>query len=139
MILCLLLIFGSNAFAICSGSSTVSTSYDSVNRVSTVTITWIDCHVAPFDLSGVTPSILGYVMTGITIPGAPAPTNLYNVTLTDSNGVEVTGNLMAARSATVSEQAKFIRYVNGILTFAVSGNIIPDAQGSIIFYVYTEK
>ena len=73
-----------------------------------------------------------YLFFMITNPGATAPTTLYDITLLDSDGIDMAGGVLANRSATVSEEAIPLlasgvsgdRIVNGALdvTITAAGN-----------------
>lgn len=81
----------------------------------------------------------GVILFVVTVPdsGGTAPTALYDVTLTDSDGVDVLGGLGANRSATATE---YLNYSSGLgavsksqltLTVANAG----DTKGGLV-YVY---
>lgn len=85
----------------------------------------------------------GYVFMVVTNPGATAPTALYDITLTDADGVDIMGGTLADRSATASEQAVPAvstglyggRYVIGGLTLNISNNSVNSATGTLVLYV----
>jgi hypothetical protein len=87
-------------------------------------------------------TVLGYVMLGETNPGAPAPTALYDVVLTNANDVDIFGGEHADRSASVSEEAMpkvgsayGDRFINSVLTFALDNNSVNSAEGQFKVYV----
>ena len=77
----------------------------------------------------------GWIMGFKTIPGSPAPTAGYSVTLSDSSGVDVLGGMGAGRSASVAESGVCLhggaynpmRRVDSVLTFAATGNSVNSA------------
>jgi hypothetical protein len=87
----------------------------------------------------------GVVIRVVTDPGTPAPTTLYDITLTDSNGIDVLGGAGANRSATVTEQCfptvatvPWECPVAGALTLTITGNSVVSAQGSVVIYIREE-
>ena len=87
----------------------------------------------------------GYVYMVVTDPGTgTAPTALYDITLSDSDGADVVEGNLADRSATVTEQVStyiggvpMARFVKGSLSVVVS-NAGNAGEGEIIFYIYVE-
>lgn len=88
------------------------------------------------------PELQGAVFLGLTIPSSvTAPTDQYDITLTDKYGVDVFGGVLANRSATANKQvtpkigsAYGTRYSKSRLTFALSNNSVNSAQGTFVFY-----
>ena len=81
----------------------------------------------------------GYVFLVTTNPGTTAPTANYDITLTDTDGVDIMAGDLADRSATVSEQedaAYGSRYVEGILTLTITNNSVNSAVGTVNVYYY---
>jgi len=85
----------------------------------------------------------GYVFMVIVNPGSTAPQANYDVTLLDSDGMDIMGGELANLSATVT--AQFVpkintvygtRFVRGPLTMTLSGNNVNGAVGEIIIYIY---
>lgn len=90
-----------------------------------------------------TPKIVGYVFSGVTNPGSVVPTDNYDITLKDDNGVDVFGGELLNRDEANSEQATpkignayGTRFVNSKLTFAISGQSVNSATGTLDVYVY---
>ena len=78
----------------------------------------------------------GYnLVEGRTNPGATAPQAAYDITLTDSDGIDLMGGRMADRSATASEAAvpeiasgvPWPRPVDGALTLTITNNNVNSA------------
>lgn len=88
------------------------------------------------------PELQGAVFMGFTIPDAvAAPTDEYDIVLTDKYGIDVFGGVLANRSNTTPQQvvpkigaAYGTRYAKSRLTFTLSGNSVNSAEGTFIFY-----
>lgn len=72
-----------------------------------------------------------YLVRIITNPGSTAPTASYDITLTDEDGIDVAGGLLANRSATLSEHVRDTCLVRGILTFTLTNNSVASATGTV--------
>ena len=91
------------------------------------------------------PAIDGHVLFVVTDPGTTAPTDNYDLTLVDSDSVDVMGGELANRDTANSEQAMpkigssyGKRYVKGTLTLNVSNNTQASANGSVKVYIGTD-
>ena len=89
------------------------------------------------------PAFNGYVFLITTNPGGTAPTDNYDITLTDSDTVDVAGGELANRDTTTSEQVVpkvgavyGSRYVETGVTLNLSGNSVNSATGTVKIYVY---
>jgi len=87
----------------------------------------------------------GYVFMVTTNPGSPSPTDGYDITLTDSDGVDIMGGELLARDETDSEQAVpkvdavyGARYVSGTVTLTISSNSVHGAKGTVNVFFYDE-
>lgn len=115
--------------------------YDNV-RVLTFTCTAdVTAHTYPVTTSS--GNINGYIFLVVTNPGGVAPTTLYDITLTDSDGVDIMGGELANRSATLSEQAVPLmgnvygsRFVNGTLTITITNNSVNSAVTVVKIFYY---
>ena len=86
----------------------------------------------------------GWIEKIVTKPGTPAPTDDYDVTLEDPEGVDVLGGAGADRDSSDSEQAvplagsarvaSFVAAPSA-LTLKVTGNSVNSAQGRVVIYV----
>lgn len=84
-------------------------------------------------------AVNGWVILTTTKPGTTNPTALYDLTLTDSDSIDVMGGTLADRSATLAEQVtSVVRYVRGKLTLNLSNNSVNTAQGTVTVYIYRE-
>lgn len=90
------------------------------------------------------PEIEGLVFMAVTDPGSTAPTALYDITLTDSDGCDVFGGELSDRSATAIEQATpkvgnsyQERYVKGAMTLNITNNSVNSATGTVKVYVHS--
>lgn len=125
-----------NAYA--AGSSTTIT-YDETSVVKKIIIDWVSDD-ATGTVSGSTKKINGRILRVVTDPGTPAPSTLYDITVTDPETIDVLQGLAANRSATVTEDLNIIYsgtsnnpYVSDILTLNVT-NAGNSKQGQIIIY-----
>ena len=79
--------------------------------------------------------VLGlYLVQAETVPGT-APTALYDITVLNASGADVMGGGLANRSATLGElayPATASPVITGVLTFAISGNSVNAATGTVI-------
>ena len=99
-------------------------------------------HTYPVTASNV--DIDGYVFLVVTNPsGVTAPTDAYDITLTDSDGVDVMGGELADRSDSNSEQAVPLidgvfgsRFVKGPLTITITGNSVDSAVTVVTVFYY---
>jgi hypothetical protein len=135
-----LVMMATSAFA--AGSSTTPTGPTKVSGVETsyYTVKW---DWVADDTDGSVPSdtvngILGYVVRVITDPGATAPTDDYDITLTDAYGCDVMGGALADRDTTATEQAMPIiggastgALVLDSLTVNITGNSVNSATGTV--------
>ena len=88
-------------------------------------------------------AINGYVILVVTNPdGDTAPTDEYDITLTDEDDCDIMGGNLADRSDTNTEQAVPKigtvyggRWVSGILTLNISGNSVNSAAGTVKVYI----
>lgn len=78
----------------------------------------------------------GYIVRVVTNPGGTAPTDQYDITLTDADGVDVMGGALANRHTTTSEQAyaSVAPIVAGGFTVNISNTTVNSAQ--IVINVY---
>lgn len=89
--------------------------------------------------------INGYILSIVVNPGSPAPQALYDATLTDGDGLEVTGSMIGDLSATVTSRVipkndtvnnTFgSRFTAGKLTLAITNNNVNSAVTVISVYV----
>lgn len=86
--------------------------------------------------------VTGYVMLGVTNPGATAPTDNYDITVLDEDGVDVFGGELTNRDTANSEQATPLvgsaygpRFVNSKLTMALANNSVNSATGALTVFV----
>lgn len=77
-----------------------------------------------------------------TDPGSTAPTDNYDITLTDQYGLDIMGGSLANRDTTDTEQAAPLigsfagcRTVTSAFTINISGNSVNSATGTVIVYI----
>lgn len=81
-----------------------------------------------------------FLLSVQTVPGSPAPTALYSVTITDANSRDILGGTCVARSATLAEVCTpptVAPALNGSLTLNITANAVNSAQGQVILYLST--
>lgn len=111
--------------------------------VQVITVTWTAHTDGSVTSEAIDIDPQGYVFMVVTNPGAVAPTALYDITLTDADGVDIMGGTLANRSATASEQVIPAvvsgiyggRYVIGGLTLNLTNNSVNGAGGTVVIYV----
>ena len=84
----------------------------------------------------ITDQIAGrFILEARTNPGATAPQALYDIVLTDTDGIDLMGGKLGDRSATVSQAAppeiaagvSWPRPIDGALTHTITGNNVNSA------------
>lgn len=130
--------------ALAAGS--VSFSTQQINQGGTaymVTINWTgDASTGSVPTTTITGlnQVQGYTITQIqTVPGTPAPTAGYSITVKDVNGYDMAGGQASSLSATAA--ASFATTsatppIVGSLSFALTGNSVASAKGKVILYIY---
>lgn len=105
------------------------------------------CLMWTADESGVVPSealpeIDGYVTLVEVVPGVPAPSANYDITIKDPEGIDIMGGVLLDLPADEGRQAapnvsgkKGDRVVSGQLTFELTGNTNAGAKGKCIIFV----
>ena len=142
-------------FAVCAwgeGSSVTQTyspvySAEGNTNMATLTLAWtsdsVTGAVSATTSTAVTDLIAGkYIVLVVTDPGATAPTDDYDITITDANGVDVMGGALANRDTANTEQTMpailtglyFPRPIATALTLNVTaaGN---SKVGTVIIYL----
>ena len=139
-IACLLAVFVP-VLAFGEGTVTYGEGWTPVTRnVWSLTITWTadssDATVPETEIPD--QEISGHVMHATTDPGSPAPTDGYGITLKDADGSDVFGGSLSGRDTADTETAEPLipyRYFSGALTFALTGNSVNSATGTLKVYV----
>lgn len=93
-----------------AGSSMTFT-YDETDVIKKVIVDWLSDDAAG-TVSGTTKKIVGTLIKGVTDPGSTAPTDNYDIVLTDEEGVDILGDCVALsqlinRDTANSEQVYF--------------------------------
>lgn len=140
--LIVIVLFPAMAFA---AVGTVTQTWAAVtSHVSTLTLSWVASSTDGSVPATTTASnIDGYVIMVVTNPGAGPPQASYDITLTDSDGVDIVGGVLASRSQTATEQVRPLiggvaygdRFVSGKLTFTLTGNNVNSAAGTVVIYI----
>lgn len=121
----------------------VDTSGTDPSGIRKLTFTWVTASNGSLTSTAITAN-MAKVLTGlkavlaVTNPsgGATAPTDNYDITITDADGVDIFGGALNNRDEANSEQARPAiatlageRLVDGVLTFNLSGNSVDSAAG----------
>jgi len=136
----------SNVATIAGTSSSVVQTYESVSsEVGALVFTWTAeggaGEVAPMasDID-----IDGYILFATTNPGATAPTDNYDITLVGADGVDISGAQLSNRDTANSESCLMDidsnampagRFVDGAITFTLTGNSVTTALGVCKIYI----
>lgn len=128
-------------------AGTVSMELDRIGIAMVLNITWTASSTDGTVPSTAIPANMAKTLKGMSItlgttnPGTTAPTEGYSITLTDLDGIDVFGGMLALRSAATSEQVlpaltgnNGRRVVDGNLTFALTGNAVNSATGVLRVY-----
>lgn len=148
-ILALMAVAAVMAYAVAAGAASSISGAETYSRntpresVQVITVTWVAHTDGTVTAETIDIDPQGYVFMVVTNPGGTAPTTLYDITLTDADGVDIMGGKLADRSATASEQAIPAvmtgvyggRYVIGGLTLNISNNSVNGAGGTVVIYV----
>jgi len=127
--------------------------YDDTGPIKKIIATWTSS--AAGAAAATTKPISGFLIKGVTDPGATAPTTLYDIVITDGEGVNVLSacqSNLANRSATATEEVYFLLknadatpigvaahpVVADPLTITVS-NAGDSKNGEIILYYHPER
>jgi len=151
LVLFLILIMAESVFAATPGTCTITQSTIYVLTQPTrkvITLSWVasvDAATVPSTtITAATYGIGGwYLYSAETNPGT-TPTDNYDITITDADGVDIAGGLLLDRDTSTTELVNlgatlFGRsIVRGNLTFALSGNSVNSATGTCILIFVPE-
>jgi hypothetical protein len=109
-----------------------------------ITLSWTgDASDGSVPSTAISWALADFVFLVVTNPGSTAPTDNYDITLTDSDGVDIMGGEITNRDTSNTEQAVpkigsvyGTRFVSGTLTFNLTGNIVAGATGTVKIYVW---
>lgn len=135
-----MLLIASGVFAV--GTVTQTKTKDD-GKLRIITLSWTadsaDATIPATTISNVD----GYVYAVITNPGSTAPTDNYDIVMTDADGIDVMGGALLNRDTSTSEQAfpsdGFSRYVKGNLIATWTNNSVNSATGTLIIHIYKEN
>ena len=86
-----------------------------------------------------------YMYVGETVAGGTAPTNGYAITLKDASGLDLAGALLGTLSSSAVQSFNFgnqtagYPVVAGDITFALTGNLVNSATGTLTVYFVGTK
>jgi hypothetical protein len=117
-----------------------------VREANVITIAWTAHTDGTVTSTQSADKLYGYIALVVVDPGTPAPQALYDVTLTDSTGIDVMGGALADLSATAGLQTMPIigpsgttayagRFIDSKLTFNLSNNNVSGAKGTVYIYL----
>jgi len=129
-----------------AGSSTVTKSDITVNGRITrkvLTIAWTGAAaggaIDAITINPVTYGLEGWFLYSVeTNPGTTAPTDNYDIAITDADGFDIAGGLLADRDQTNTEMVNLrvaaagYPMVRGNLSVAITNNSVNSATGTII-------
>lgn len=141
-----LLIVPTMAFAAGATSSVTDTLVRDGDHTLLLTFVWIANSSGTVTSDASDEGFEGYVNKVVTDPGPTAPTDDYDITLTDEDGVDVMGGQLDNRDTANSEQAMpkvgsayGNSWVSGTLTLNISNNSVDGGQGEVKVYIYTDE
>lgn len=139
LILTLLILLGTWDYSHAASSATQSQSCK--GNYCVLKFTWIAHTDGTFTSVASGVAINGYIVKVITNPGSTAPTALYDITLTNTDGEDVVHGALANRSATATEAIVPIPADNatvygaaptyGIITLNISNNSVNSGNGTV--------
>ena|SRR3990167_394107 len=124
-------------------SNAVTKEAASNNSVSKLTWDWVaDSANGSVPTAQTTDTITGFVLFGETNPGSTAPTDNYDITITNEEGTDVFGGALMDRDTANNEQAMPAigggygpRFVNSKLTMTLTNNAVNSATGRLVVFV----
>ena len=118
--------------------------YDTVGHVKKVVLDVLfDSGDGSFTSVALAQKIDGFLLKLVTDPGATAPTDNYDITITDAEGFDLLQGLAANRHTTTSQNIEIVMLATGnhpavsatdTLTLNISGNATISATTQIILY-----
>lgn len=125
--------------AVAAGSCTATT----VTRQNVSTITYVctgDASTGSYPTKVSDAAVRGWVVLVDTVPGSTQPTTLYDITLSNGDGIDVMAGKLADRSATLAERAypSGAAWVDGTLTLAITNNSVASARVTVKALIYRE-
>ena len=140
LIILSLIFMAQSAFA----AGTVTTTITAMTTNTTkIVFSWTaDASDGSVPATATTQTIDGYVVLVITNPGGTAPTDNYDITLTDADSVDIMGGALGNRDTSASEHAVPKigdiyggRWVTGTITLNITNNSVNSATGTVTIYV----
>lgn len=149
IVLALLLVMGVAGSAYGAGTVAITTTNfgpESPSKYYTVTYTWTaDASDGSVPATAAQFPYGGYIVRVVTNPGTNAPSDNYDLTLTDADGVDVVGGALANRDTSNTESVVPIvdsvnsiyggSLVAGSITMNLTNNSVNSAGGTLVIYV----
>ena len=142
LVLLMVLLMASPLWAVGTASVTSRESIRVLNAPQrmVLTITWVDdTNGTTLALNPATYDITGwYLYSALTNPGDTAPTDGYDITLVDADGVDIAGGMLMNRDQTNTELVNIgvgshgYPVIRGTFTFTLSGNSVNGGEGTCI-------
>jgi hypothetical protein len=85
------------------------------------------------------PYLNGYLLQVITNPGATAPTDDYDITLTTSDGIDAARGLLANRDTSTTEVVDVNYPLKSTLTLNLSNNSVNSAVGTVTLVLWVNE
>jgi len=128
-------------------AGTVTESYGYIGgNVYSLTLTWISATDGSLTAHTTSTTIKGFVFLATTNPdttaGGDGPSDNYDITVTNSDGIDIFGGSLANRDSTASEYAiplfttgvYYTPISTGVLTFTLTNNSVNSAKGKLVLY-----
>jgi hypothetical protein len=131
-----------SSFAFASQTITDVKDVNGMSSFKVITISWTAAangSVTPESISDInTHEVKGMYLSSIeTNPGSPAPTELYDIVVTDVNGLDIFGANCLDRSSSITENCFPLngsKPIDSSLTITISNNSVNSATGTIKLY-----
>jgi hypothetical protein len=109
-------------------------------RVEKVVIDWVG-DAADASVPALSVPLKGFLIQAITNPGATAPTDNYDIQITNSEGASISGTNLDNRDTANSEAVIFSAppLCDGDMSLAVTNNSVNSATGRIVLYLSSNR
>lgn len=143
ILITLILVIGNTAWG---ASSMVEKTVPLSSGYQVTTITWTTDSAGAFAADTTDTIFRGIIIQAITAPGSVVPSNGYNIIFTTLRGLDVFGGAFNNQNNTIGSLVYPVDPINGGRTafllnsriiFDVTGNIIPNAKGTVeVYWIY---
>lgn len=147
LILAVMFVFPVLAFA--AGSYTVTSTSVAGQDVRQVKISWV-ADASDGSIPSMVVPVNGYLYRVVTDPGSTAPTDLYDIAITDAHGLHVNSSTAFNDRSTSATQEVVLKnasstdfydppYIFGSVTIAHTNNSVNSATGDLYLYIRQDK